>query len=305
MKSIFRDDSWTEQQAIVRICFGVVDDAVSEFKPTTSKVGVWLCDPRKKLKCGTQEQIGRVNLFHRRLNDDHDVNIKQIEMHPVLWAWFAMSEVRDAVDPAFRSKLERWFARSLLACNMPVMWRVLTSGNQPSIKLNEGSLKPETGVPAMTLVSRQFDSAVFSQNWCLTMHPFGQRNSTAPTRRVSRGKNETKQIANGGTTAGRSQGCERVLCVALKKMAERRNSPVKKLKGSIAGAGGRLYFAPSLDQGELLELIQKRYKSLATHEYAPSTLKRSLSCVAVTRRGRRPGTTKALKLTRNRKLRQQ
>ena len=291
MPSIFQDETWIVEQAITHICWGLRSGA-ADFGETRSAIRAWLRDSHRKPPGADKQQRDRVERFMMRLKSVYGENPNQLEMHPVLWTWFAMSEVKDAVDPSFASKFERWTTRSLLTHKVPVMQRRTKSGARVSINLNANPLNEETGIPAMVLACRRFAKLKDPRAWRLVMHPLAVGQTDASSKPAKR-KSEKAAAAAPRTDKGRSMGCECALGAVLEKMSAQAKPKVIKVKRPTRG--DPKYTTSLLGQRELLELILQKDKALAKASYARSTLTRSLSFIVGARRGRPSGATRASK----------
>ncbi len=300
METIFEEELWSVEQAIVHICFGMFKKSVPDkFVAMESEVHRWIRAPKTGIPSATKGQLERANRFWKQLKVAYKYATSDVKMHPVLWTWFAMSTGPTPISARFRAAFERWTTKSILACRMPVMQQRPKGGKFSSIKLDGSKLNPETGVPVMALVCRPFTGIESPEDWRLQMHPLAGGEigkSTKPAK--TEGKSlATAPAANRRTDLARSPACERALRAVVKKMCVQNPSPVSKVMN--AADGSPPYSAMSMGQDQLLEVILGKNKVLNEKDYSWNTMKRSLSFVVVTRRGRPPGTTKASKKKRD------
>lgn len=300
MEIVFEEELWSVEQAIVHICFGMFKTSGSDnLTPMQSEVLQWLSKPEVGIPSANKWQRKRAKIFWKRLGETNSYRTSDVKMHPVLWTWFAMSTLPTPISARFRAKFEIWTTKSLLACRMPVMQQRPKGGKFSSIKLDRPRLATETGVPVMALVYRPFTEVESPEDWRLQMHPLAGGEigkSTKPAK--TEGKSLAKvPAANRRTGLARSPACERALSDVVKKMCVPNASPISKVRN--AADGSPRYSAMSMGQDQLLEVILGKSKLLTEKDYSWNTLKRSLSIVVATRRGRPPGTTNASKKKRD------
>lgn len=215
-------------------------------------------------------------------------NINSIEMLPVLWTWFALSKARRAASTGFKEAFELWATNHVLHGNLPVLQQ-MQKHEWKEINLDSNPLTFAGGVPVAMLGNRSFNAAFKSDSWRIRMHPLvpDQMNAGAEGDK----ERQTIQLERYSGTSdvpdpSRSLHCEKLIVKALEKLSRQKISGITEVKS--ATAIGIRFEASGLGQKELLALLMKTAPALKSRSYGGPTVRRSLSFVIRSRRGRPP-----------------
>ena len=295
MPSIFDEQSWQVERAVLHICFNVSDPlAMRGNSFHVDLIRDWISDPVKK-QAPTDNDIthSRIKAFVDKAKKLWGDDAKSMTMHPMLWCWFAMSELKSKVRPAFWLKREQWLTLHAINGHLPVVQR------KRGEKSKWGELRPalerpivDTGVPAATLIYQKFQKPRPTELWRTVLWRTGP---AADENSRRRGKSLNAGDAHASVRKSNSPGCEASLVRAL-SAASRLTTKIVRI--SEPEDGGVLFEAPRLHQTEVLDWIQKTKFHTELSDYSKSTIARSLSAIVECCRGRTRRTTDAARKVR-------
>lgn len=296
--SIFEEKTWTVERAIIYICLDWDQrGSASELLELASAIGAWLRNGTLQIPSQNREAGFRTIEFVAKLKALHGENINTVEMLPALWTWFAMDKARQSISTAFRNKFELWLTTHLLQGSLPVVQHKNKNQKWTEINLDSYPLSGAAGVPVALLGVRRFMRVENLDFWRMQLYPLVTDPVNASTTGLDKEPNKIPLEKNSGTSdvpdASRSSGCEQLIVKALEKISRQKKSTITEVKSPTAN--GIRFEASGLGQRELLALVMKIVPGLKSPNYRKFTVRRSLSFVIRSRRGRPPKCAQAPK----------
>ena len=125
MSSIFDEQTWQIERAVLHICLNIRDPrAMRGGSLLTDLIRDWISDPIKK-PAPTDNDITyrRLKAFVEKAEKLWGDDVPSMTMHPMLWCLFAMSELKGKVRSAFWLTREQWLTLHAINGHLPVVQR--------------------------------------------------------------------------------------------------------------------------------------------------------------------------------------
>lgn len=207
--------------------------------------------------------------------------LARLQLHPVVWTWFAASKCWSKSPKTFWRDFQQWLDGNAAAGRLLlIQQRSGSTKTWAKPMIQRVGAHTDFGVQPATLVFRPFRKPRASSVWrTVICEASGIATSSAST------LSATGQV---GLTS-RSRGCEEAIKALLPGIC-RVTRQVTRAKSPDAAQPP--FQAPALYQAELIELMSQTEGWNTVSDYARSTLEKSLSKVVKCCRGKPTGTTK-------------
>ena len=283
MKTIFDDERWSTARAVLCIICSVRPSPTDDRgRQLSDEMTAWLTD-RVHHGFPIDDELAhkRSKTFADKAREAWGDEFASLELHPVIWTWFAASSCWRTSPKTFWRDFHHWLDGNAAAGRLLlIQQRSGSTKTWAKPMLQRGGAHTDFGVQPATLVFRPFRKPRASSDWrTVICEASGIASRPAGTPAA------TDQVSH----TSRSRGCEEAIKALLPGIC-RVTRRVTRTKSTDTTQPP--FQAPALYQAELIELMSQTEGWNTVADYARSTLQKSLSKVVKCRRGKPTGTTK-------------
>jgi len=283
MKTIFDDERWSTARAALYIFCSVragPDD--DRARHLSGEMTAWLTD-RVHHGFPIDDELAhkRSKTFADKAREAWGDEFALLELHPVIWTWFAASSCWRTSPKTFWRDFHQWLDANAAAGRLLlIQQRSGSTKTWAKPMIQRVGAHTDFGVQPASLVFRPFRKPRASSVWRTVIceaNGIASRSESSPS--------ATDQVGH----TSRSRGCEEAIKALLPGIC-RVTRKVTRTKSTDAAHPP--FQAPALYQAELIELMSQTEGWNTLADYARSTLEKSLSKVVKCCRGKPTGTTK-------------